>query len=139
MNCRGDDDIDAKRSRPSIGNTRLWATRGKNACDWLGPDRRITSGPPATAAASRWGKPLRENSPHTWLHPNASQKSQICSCNAGTVHTWPVTAAPVIRHRVAYRGSYYRIGPLRALRFVMPSLTQLSRKLKPRGSPSTSP
>ena len=51
MNCRGDDDIDAKRSRPSIGKTRSRAMRGKNACDWLGPDQRITSGPAATAAA----------------------------------------------------------------------------------------
>ena len=50
-NCRGDDDIDAKRSRPSIGKTRSRATRGKNACFWLGPDPRITSGPAATAAA----------------------------------------------------------------------------------------
>ena len=103
MNCRGDDDIDAKRSRPSIGNTRLWATRGKNACDWLGPDPRITSGPAATAAASRWGKPLRENRPHTWLHPNASQKSQICSCNAGTVHTWPFASLVACLRFCCYR------------------------------------
>ena len=38
------------------------------------------------------GNPPCENRPYTWLHPNASQKSQICSCNAGTVHTWPIAA-----------------------------------------------
>jgi len=33
--------------------------------------------------------PPFENRPDTWLHPNASQISQIPSCTSGAVHTWP--------------------------------------------------
>jgi len=32
--------------------------------------------------------------------PERFAKSQICSCNAGTVHTWPFSAAPTVRLRV---------------------------------------
>jgi hypothetical protein len=70
----GDDNIDAKRSRPSIGKIRLCATRAKSASDWLGPDPQITSGPAATAAACK--------GPYTWLHPTRWLKRQISSCTA---------------------------------------------------------
>jgi len=48
---QGEDDIDAKRSRPSIGKTRKVPREGKNACFCLGLDQRITSGPAAKVAA----------------------------------------------------------------------------------------
>ena len=45
-NCRGDEGIDAKRSRPSIGKPVLGHAR-KSACFLFGTDPRITSGPAA--------------------------------------------------------------------------------------------
>jgi hypothetical protein len=50
------------------------------------------------------GKPASENRPDTWLHPNASQKSQICSCNAGTVHTWPIASLAATQRFDRFRG-----------------------------------
>src|SRR2546428_13966134 len=52
MNCRGDEDIDAKRSRPSIGKPGMGHAR-KERVVLFGTDQRITSGPAAMAAASR--------------------------------------------------------------------------------------
>ena len=65
--------VDAKRSRPSIGQPVMGHAR-KERVLLFGTDQRITSGPAATAAASRWRQASkRENRPYTWLHPNASQ------------------------------------------------------------------
>src|SRR6187431_2462516 len=48
-NCRGDDDIDAKRSRPSIGKpVKGHASKRRELL--VGTDQRITSGPAAIAA-----------------------------------------------------------------------------------------
>src|SRR5262245_50913544 len=44
MNCRGDEDIDAKRSRPSIGKPVMGHAR-KERVVLFGADQRITSGP----------------------------------------------------------------------------------------------
>ena len=44
MNCRGDEDIDAKRSRPSIGKPVMGHAR-KERVGLFGTDQRITSGP----------------------------------------------------------------------------------------------
>jgi hypothetical protein len=44
MNCKGDDDIDAKRSRPSIGKPELGHARRERVL-LIGTDQRITSGP----------------------------------------------------------------------------------------------
>ena len=79
-----------RNGRDRRSENPLWADAIVERVFVVGTDQRITSGPAATAAASQRGKPRRENRPDTWLHPNASQKSQICSCNAGTVHTWPI-------------------------------------------------
>src|SRR3977135_3724382 len=46
MNCRGDEDIDAKRSRPSIGKPVMGHAR-KERVVLFGTDQRITSGPAA--------------------------------------------------------------------------------------------
>ena len=50
--ARGDDDVDAKRSRPSIGKPAMCHAR-KERAELIGTDQRITSGPAATTAASR--------------------------------------------------------------------------------------
>jgi hypothetical protein len=56
------------------------ATRGKNACFWLGPISGSHQGQQPNGCTQR---------PDTWLHPNASRKSQILfPCTAGAVHTW---------------------------------------------------
>src|SRR5215472_17029697 len=52
MNCKGDEDIDAKRSRPSIGKPASCHAR-KERVPLIGTDQRITSGPAATMAAFR--------------------------------------------------------------------------------------
>src|SRR5436305_4728696 len=52
MNCKGDDDVDAKRSRPSIGKPVLGHAR-KERVLLIGTDQRITSGPAARTAAFR--------------------------------------------------------------------------------------
>src|SRR4051795_6197479 len=44
MNCKGDDDIDAKRSRPSIGKPGKTYAQ-KERVNLIGNDQRITSGP----------------------------------------------------------------------------------------------
>src|SRR5436305_5141076 len=52
MNCKGDDDVDAKRSRPSIGKPVVGHAR-KERVLLIGTDQRITSGPAARTAAFR--------------------------------------------------------------------------------------
>ena len=43
-NCKGDEDIDAKRSRPSIGKPAMGHAK-KERVLLVGTDQRITSGP----------------------------------------------------------------------------------------------
>jgi hypothetical protein len=50
MNCRGDDDVDAKRSRPSIRKPAM-CHASKERVLLVGTDQWITSGPAATTAA----------------------------------------------------------------------------------------
>jgi hypothetical protein len=66
-------------------------TRYLSACFWLGPISGSHQGQQPLRLHRNRGNPPSENRPYTWPHPNASQKSQICPCNAGTVHTWPVS------------------------------------------------
>jgi hypothetical protein len=53
-NCKGDDDIDAKRSRPSIGKPGLGHAK-KERVLLYGTDQRITSGPAAKRPRSKVG------------------------------------------------------------------------------------
>jgi transposase len=87
-NCKGDDDVDAKRSRPSIGKPVMGHAILERA--FLGPDQRITSGPAATAAASRRGKPRREKQAAYMAAPERFADRSDSSCTAGAVHTWPI-------------------------------------------------
>src|SRR5580704_4525071 len=68
---------DRRSENPLLGQARI------ERAVLVGTDQRITSGPAATAAASHRGKPPSENRPYTWLHPNASQKSQIRPLHRG--------------------------------------------------------
>ena len=76
--CRGDDDIDVKRSRPSIGKTRKVPREERT---------RVFGWDPISGnhirASGHSGCIQR---PDTWLHPNASLKCQIPR-TAGAV-TW---------------------------------------------------
>ena len=73
MNCRGDDDIDAKRSRPSIGKTRymchasLVLLVGTQSADYI-------------RASGHSGRIQR---PYTWLHPTRSLKCPIFPLHRG--------------------------------------------------------
>ena len=50
MNCKGDQGIDAKRLRPSIGKPGLGHAK-KERASLFGTDQRITSGPAVKKAA----------------------------------------------------------------------------------------
>src|SRR4029077_15018728 len=52
MNCKGDEDVDAKRSRPSLGKPDE-CHASKERVLLIGTDQRITSGPAARTAAFR--------------------------------------------------------------------------------------
>src|SRR5262245_66286651 len=52
LTARGDEDVDAKRSRPSIGKPAMGHASEERVV-LIGTDQRITSGPAARAAAFR--------------------------------------------------------------------------------------
>ena len=78
--ARGDEDVDAKRSRPSIGKpANVPREQRARAIDW---DRSADH----IRARSQNGCIQR---PNTWLHPYRFAKGQILfPCTAGAVHTW---------------------------------------------------
>src|SRR5258708_7670376 len=78
MNCEGDDDIDAKRSRPSIGKP-VMGHREEERVVLVGTDQRITSGPAAKTAAFK-------RRIHGCTRTLRSYMSDS-SCTAGAVHT----------------------------------------------------
>ena len=78
VNCKGDEDIDAKRSRPSIGKPAMGHAR-KERVVLIGTDQRITSGPAVKRPRSKAGY---------MTAPERFAKSQILfPCTAGAVHT----------------------------------------------------
>ena len=77
MNCRGDEDIDAKRSRPSIGKPVMGHAR-KERVGLFGTDQRITSGPAAKRPHSK---------AEYMTAPERFADSPDSSCTAGAVHT----------------------------------------------------
>src|SRR6266403_1979879 len=85
MNCRGDEDIDAKRSRPSIGKPVMGHAR-KERVVLFGTDQRITSGPAAKRPHSKaeyMTAPERFADSQIPLAPRAPS----IHCTAGAVHT----------------------------------------------------
>src|ERR1041385_785425 len=66
MNCRGDDGIDAKRSRPSIGNTRYKCHARL--------ERVLLVGTRSADYIRASGHSGRIQRPYTWLHPTRSLK-----------------------------------------------------------------
>ena len=81
FDCRGDDGIDAKRSRPSLGKTRLLCHARKERVLLFG-----TRSADYIRASSHNGCIQR---PNTWLHPNASLKCSIFPLHrTSAVHTW---------------------------------------------------
>src|SRR6266478_367989 len=92
MNCRGDEDIDAKRSRPSIGKPVMGHAR-KERVVLFGTDQRITSGPAAKrphskaeymTAPERFADsqiPLAPRAPS--IHGPWRHLSGACACGSG--------------------------------------------------------
>src|SRR3954452_5933411 len=76
-NCKGDDDIDAKRSRPSIGKPGKTYAQ-KERVNLIGNDQRITSGPAVRRPHSK---------AEYMTAPERFADSQFLSCTAGAVHT----------------------------------------------------
>src|SRR6476619_1046371 len=75
MNCRGDDGIDAKRSRPSIGNTRYKCHAKK--------ERVLLVGTRSADYIRASGHNGRTQRPYTWLHPTRSLNCQIFLLHRG--------------------------------------------------------
>ena len=77
------------------GIHRIVATRGKNACFWLGPDQRITSGPAAIAAAFK-GR----------IHgcTRSLCETSDSTCTAGAVHTWHLADISIALPDVRFEG-----------------------------------
>jgi hypothetical protein len=78
--CKGDEDIDAKRSRPSIGKPGMGHAKKERAV-LFGTDQRITSGPAARRLHSKAGY---------MAAPERFADLSDSSCTAGAVHTWPI-------------------------------------------------
>src|SRR5271166_5270835 len=95
-----------RRSENSSGPTRYLS-----AGDCPGPISGSHQGQRPLRLHRDRGNPPSDNRPYTWLHPNASQKSQICSCNAGTVHTWPTTTCGAEVVVGCFRGIAEMAGP----------------------------
>jgi len=74
-NCRGDDDIDAKRSRPSIGKTREMCHARK--------ERVVLVGTQSADYIRASGHSGRIPRPYTWLHPTRSLKCPIFLLHRG--------------------------------------------------------
>src|ERR1043165_10318139 len=93
MNCRGDDGIDAKRSRPSIGNTRYKCHARL--------ERVLLVGTRSADYIRASGHSGRIQRPYTWLHPTRSLKASDFSLatRAPSIHgTQPTSEC---KHRVA--------------------------------------
>jgi hypothetical protein len=75
MNCRGDDDIDAKRSRPSIGKTRYMCHARL--------ERVLLVGTQSADYIRASGHSGRIQRPYTWLHPTRSLKCPIFALHRG--------------------------------------------------------
>ena len=77
----------------------------------VGTDQRITSGPAATAAASRWRKSFKRKQAGYMAAPERFAETSDSSCTAGAVHTWPVMSfrcgaavLPVLEDKPTSRG-----------------------------------
>src|SRR3954454_9205922 len=81
MNCRGDDGIDAKRSRPSIGKTRYKCHARL--------ERAVLVGTRSADYIRASGHSGRIQRPYTWLPPTPfAEMPDFFPCTAGAVHTW---------------------------------------------------
>src|ERR1043166_3491926 len=92
MNCRGDDGIDAKRSRPSIGNTRYKCHARL--------ERVLLVGTRSADYIRASGHSGRIQRPYTWLHPTRSLKVSDFSLatRAPSIHgTSPTSAVSALR------------------------------------------
>src|ERR1041384_8868352 len=87
MNCRGDDDVDAKRSRPSIGKTRYMCHARL--------ERVLLVGTRSADYIRASGHSGRIQRPYTWLHPTRSLKCQIpLAPRAPSIHGTKPTCRP---------------------------------------------
>jgi hypothetical protein len=95
MNCRGDDDIDAKRSRPSIGKTRdVPREERARAFDW-DPISGLHQGQ----------QPKRLHSKAEYMAaPERFAEMSDSSCTAGAVHTWHKADIATVLNDVCFRG-----------------------------------
>ena len=65
----------------------------------FGTDQRITSGPAAIAAASRWRQSSKRKQAGYMAAPERFAETSDSSCTAGAVHTWPRPVIPALAAR----------------------------------------
>jgi hypothetical protein len=90
LNCRGDHDIDAKRSRPSIGKTREVPRE----------ERTRANGWEPISESHQGQQPQRLHSKAEYMAaPERFAEMSDSSCNAGVVHTWHFSTDDDVRFR----------------------------------------
>ena len=104
--ARGDEDVDAKRSRPSIGKPAKCHAR-KERAEVIGTDQWITSGPAARTAAFR-------GRIHGCTRIVSRKRQILFPCTAGAVHTWHHPEMPE-------RPDYFRLLTCCGLRADLPA------------------
>jgi hypothetical protein len=94
-NCRGDDDIDAKRSRPSIGKTRKVPRE----------ERTRVFGWDPISGSHQGQQPKRLHSKAGYMAaPERFAETLDSSCTAGAVHTWHFSEVVRLTDDVRSRG-----------------------------------
>ena len=78
-----------RNGRDRRSENPFWADAILERVFLVGTDQRITSGPAATAAASRWRKSFKRKQAGYMAAPERFAETSDSSCTAGAVHTWP--------------------------------------------------
>src|SRR3954451_21292954 len=111
MNCRGDDGIDAKRSRPSIGNTRYKCHARL--------ERVLLVGTRSADYIRASGHSGRIQRPYTWLHPTpfAEMPDFSLAPRAPSIHGTSRTQRHV-RLESAFEARAEKMGSMRVFRIL---------------------
>src|SRR5580704_3748455 len=85
-----------RNGRDRRSENPFWADAILEREQVVGTDQRITSGPAATVAASRGGKPPSETGRIHGCTRTLRKKVRFVPCTAGAVHTWPLLRGRVV-------------------------------------------
>ena len=82
----------------------------------VGTDQRITSGPAATAAASRQRKSSKRKQAGYMAAPERFAETSDSSCTAGAVHTWPFATFRCWQHFGRFSNRPFRVKRFQTIR-----------------------